>query len=158
MRRPIAITLAVVTGLLVVFTAYVWVGNWFTARDATGSSILGRGSCLSNGERFNYVVEVAISAASNSVARAPRVEMTAESLKVRKPPPFPGAAQTRTDDTPCVIRKADWPGTARFSMDRPLEGTALTPRGQTVRIRDYDAAHWQIWASRGSFPIEVRWN
>ena len=53
MRRPIAITLAVVTGLLVVFTAYVWVGNWFTARAATGSSILGSGSCLSNGESFN---------------------------------------------------------------------------------------------------------
>ena len=158
MRRPIAITLAVVTGLLVVFTAYVWMGNWFTTRVATGSSILGSGSCRSNGESFNYVVEVAISTASSSAAHGPRVEVMAESLKVRQSPPAPQATPTDDGDSPCVIRKADWPGPAAFSMDRPLVGTALTPLGQTVRIRDYDVEHWEIWASRGRFPIEVRWN
>ena len=158
MRRPITATLMVVAGLLIAFTAYVWVGNWFTTRVATGSSLFASGSCRSNGESFNYVAEVAISAASNSVARGPRVEMTAESLKVRKPPPLPVATQTEAHNSPCVIRKADWPGTARFGPDRPLQGTALTPRGQTVLIRDYDARHWQVWASRGSFPIAVRGN
>ncbi len=158
MRRPITATLMVVTGLLIAFTAYVWVGNWFTTRVATGSSLFASGSCRSKGESFNYVVEVAISTASNSLGRGPRVEMTAESLKVRKSPRPPGTAQTTTGDSLCVIRKTDWPGTARFGPDRPLQGTALTPRGQTVLIRDYDAGHWQVWASRSSFPIEVRWN
>ena len=84
--------------------------------------------------------------------------MTAESLKVRKSPRPPGTRQTTTGDSLWIIRKTDWPGTARFSLDRPLQGTALTPRGQTVLIRDYDAGHWQVWASPGSFPIAVRWN
>lgn len=158
MRRPIAMTLVVVTGLLVAFTVYVWVGNWFTARVATGSWLLDGGSCLSNGESFNYVVEVAVGPASNTVGRGPRVEMVAASLKVRQSPPAPKATHAGDGNSPCVIRKADWPGTAPFSVDKPLEGTALTPLGQTVLIRDYDTDHWELWASRGEFPIEVRWN
>ena len=158
MRRPITITLALLTGLVVMFTAYVWVGNWFTTRVATGSSILGSGSCRSNGESFNYVVQVAIGTASNSLDRGPRVEMMAESLKVRPLPSSSNVAHAGNENYPCVIRKSDWPGVAAFRTDSPLAGTARTPLGQIVNIRDYDAEHWEIWAARGSFPIEVRWN
>ena len=154
MRGPIAITLAVVTGLLVVFTAYVWVGNWFTARAATGSSILGSGSCLSNGESFNYVVHVAMGAVQSSADRGPRVEITTENLRVRR---SPALSDANANSPGCVIRKSDWPGVTAFLADSPLEGTALTPLGQTLQIRDFDTDHWQISASRGRFPIEVRW-
>ena len=157
MRRPIAVTLAVIAGMLVAFTAYVWVGNWFTARAATGTPLFGSGTCLSNGESFNYVVQVAIGAVQNSADRGARVEMMAESLKVRKSPPLTDAAETATGKSGCVIRKSDWPGTIVFRLDSALQGTALTPRGQTLLIRDYDTDHWQISASRGRFPIDVRW-
>ena len=69
MRRPIAVTLAIIAGMLVAFTAYVWVGNWFTERAATGTPLFGGGTCLSNGESFTYVVQVAIGAVTDSPSR-----------------------------------------------------------------------------------------
>lgn len=157
MRRPIAVTLAIIAGMLVAFTAYVWVGNWFTARAATSTPLFGGGTCLSNGESFTYVVQVAIGAVTDSPSRGARAEITAESLKVRKSPPPLDATDAGTDTIGCVIRKSDWPGTIVFRLDSALQGTALTPRGQTLLIRDYDTDHWQISASRGRFPIDVRW-
>ncbi len=157
MRRLIALTLAGIAVLLVGFTAYVWVGNWFTARTASGSALFGSGSCLSNGESFNYVVHVAIGAVQSSANRGPRVEITTESLKVRRSPSITNADAADAGRPGCVIRKSDWPGVTAFLANSPLEGTALTPLGQTLQIRDFDTDHWQISASRGRFPIEVRW-
>lgn len=157
MRRPIALTLAVVAGLLVAFTAYVWASNWFIGGSANGSRIFGSGSCSSNGESFNYVVQVAIGTAPISADRGARVEMTADSLKVRKSPPRPDATEAPPGSPGCVIRKSDWPPPIVFRLDSALQGTALTPLGQALLIRDYDTDHWLISASRGVFPIDVRW-
>ena len=157
MRRPIAVTLALAIGLLVAFTAYVWVGNWFTTRTATGASIFGSGSCLCNGESFNYVVHVALGVVQNPANRGARVEMTTDTLKVRKSPPVTEAADISAGTPGCVIRKSDWPGVAEFRVDSPLEGSALTPLGQTLLVRDYDTDYWKISASRGLFPMDVRW-
>ena len=156
MRRLIAFTLAGAAALLVVFTAYVWVGNWFTARTASGSALFGSGSCLSNGESFNYVVHVAIGAVQSSAGGGPRVEIMAESMKVRRSPSLSNADAAGAESPGCVIRKSDWPDVTAFLADSPLEGTALTPLGQTLQIRDFDTEHWQISASRGRFPVEVR--
>ncbi len=157
MRRPITITLAVFAGLMVAFTAYVWVGNWFTTRTAAGGSVFGRGSCLCNGASFNYVVHVALGVVQNPANRGARVEMTTDTLKVRKSPPVTEAADISAGTPGCVIRKSDWPGVAEFRVDSPLEGSALTPLGQTLLIRDYDTDYWKISASRGLFPMDVRW-
>lgn len=154
MRRSIAMSLSLVAVLLVVFTAYVWVGNWFTARTASGSGLFGSGSCLSNGENFNYIVQVAIGAIQSSADSGPRVEITADSLKVRR---SPSRSDADVRNHGCVIRKSDWPDVAAFLADSPVEGSALTPLGQALKIQDFDTDHWQISASRGRFPIEVRW-
>ena len=154
MRRSIAMSLSLVVAMLVAFTAYVWVGNWFTARTASGSGLFGSGSCLSNGENFNHVVHAAIGAVQSSAERGPRVEITTESLKVRR---SPSRSDADVGNPGCVIRKSDWPDVTVFQADSPLEGSALTPLGQTLQIQDFDTEHWLISASRGLFPIEVRW-
>ena len=96
----------------------------------TGIPLFGSGTCLSNGESFNYVVQVAIGAVTDSPSRGARAEITAESLKVRKSPPPLDATDPGIDTIGCVIRKSDWPGTTAFRLDSPLEGTALPPSGR----------------------------
>ena len=156
MRRIIAFALAGTTVLLVTFTAYVWVGNWFTTRAASGASPFTGGSCLTNGESFNHVVHVAIGAVKNSANPNERVEMTADRLEIRESPPWSETMSSAVSHR-CVIRKSDWPDPTTLWIDSPVEGTALTPRGQALLIRDYDLNHWQISSSRGHFPIDVSW-
>lgn len=126
MRRLFAFTLAGTAVLLVTFTAYVWVGNWFITQAATGGSPFANGSCLSNGESFNHVVHVAIGAVRNSANPRGRVQMTADRLEVRESPPWSEAMSSARSHR-CVIRKSDWPDPTTFWIDSPVEGTALTP-------------------------------
>ena len=118
------------------------------------------GSCLVNGEEFTHVSNVILEIRTDSFPRQVLETHTKEELKVHRAPRSLGNVRGKWGVGErgvyfCVVKKSDWPEAMPAKLSSPSrdEVTAITPRGQTVSLVQYDIDHWVLLGRPWPHPI-----